>query len=237
VVQVTAKNAVTYTLTNAPSGMSISAGGVVSWANPVTGVYAVTVKATDVKTGLSGSAVCNVTIKPAQAPVVTAQTISGAAGKALSFNVTTNSSDPLTYALTGAPANMVVSSTGVVSWSNPVAGTYAVTVNATDKNTGLVGKGVMSIIIAAPGPAISTAALAGSASKAFAGSIGFSDATSTSLKITVSGVPAGVTMGISGSTISVSWPTPAVGSYPIKVSVVDGNGLSSTATVTLSITK
>ena len=43
--QVTASNPVGYSMTGAPSGMSIATTGVVSWANPVLGNYTVTVVA------------------------------------------------------------------------------------------------------------------------------------------------------------------------------------------------
>jgi subtilase family serine protease len=49
-VAVAASNPVTYTLTGAPSGMAISSSGVVTWATPVVGTYAVTVIAKDTKT-------------------------------------------------------------------------------------------------------------------------------------------------------------------------------------------
>ena len=55
----------------APSGMAIAASGVLSWANPVAGNYAVTVTARDSKTGLTGSAVVTVQVSAAAGPSIT----------------------------------------------------------------------------------------------------------------------------------------------------------------------
>jgi hypothetical protein len=94
--------------------------------------YAVTVTATDSKTALSGKAVYNITIAAAKAPVVTGGTISAKAGTPLSFSVVLTAANPVTYSLSGAPAGMAVSTSGVVSWAAPVVGTYNVTAIAKD---------------------------------------------------------------------------------------------------------
>jgi hypothetical protein len=122
--------------------MSVNSAGVVSWANPVAGTYNVTVIAQDSKTGLSGQGVLSVAIASPKPPVVTGATITGHAGVALSFTVSAVGPNPKTYRITGAPSGMIISSAGSVSWNAPMAGTYTVTIAATDTRTGLSGQGV-----------------------------------------------------------------------------------------------
>ncbi len=240
---VTAAHPVTYVLSNAPTGMTISSAGLVTWSNPVQGSYSVTVTATDTQTGLSGNGVYSVTIaaKPAApaptAPVVTGGTVAGHAGTALSFSAAASSSDTLTYALSGAPSGMTVSSAGVVSWSSPVAGTYSVTVTASDAKTGLSGKGVYTVTIAAAGPTITASSLTGKVGTKLTGTITFADSTSNSLSITISGVPSGMTFTLASNSpvLNVTWPAPVTGNYTLLVSVRDGNGLTATLNVAVNI--
>ena len=72
------------------------------------------------------------------------------AGTPLSFSVEVKAANAVRYSLGGAPYGMSISSTGVVGWSKPVAGSYSVTVKAKDSTTGLSGQGVYAIRIEAP---------------------------------------------------------------------------------------
>lgn len=231
----TSANAVTYTLTGAPSGMAIGTTGVVTWAMPVTGTYAVTVTAKDSKTGLSGKGVYTVVIAAQLPPVVAATTVNGKPAVALSFTVSVSAPNPVTYTLSGAPSGMSIASTGVVSWAKPVLGSYSVTVIARDSKTGLSGQGVYTIKIANAGPVIAAAAATGVVGKALSGSIGISDPTATSLSISITGAPLGMGFSVSGLTINYVWASPVVGSYNLKVSVVNSAGLTAQATVPIII--
>ena len=240
---VTAAHPVTYVLSNAPTGMTISTAGLVTWASPVLGSYSVTVTATDTQTGLSGNGVYSVTIasKPAApaptAPTVAGGTVTGRVGTALSFSAAASSSDSLTYALSGAPSGMTINSSGVVSWSSPVAGKYSVTVTASDAKTGLSGKGVYTVTIAAAGPSITASSLTGKAGTKLTGSITLADSTSNSLSITISGVPGGMTFTPASNSpvLNVTWASPVTGNYTLVVSARDGNGLTATLNVAVSI--
>jgi subtilase family serine protease len=152
-VAVTASNAVTYTLSGAPSGMSISSAGVVSWAAPVAGTYSVTVTAKDSKTGLSGQGVYTVTIAAATSttttttttttagsgPVIKATTMSGVAGRALSgaISITDATSKSISVSISGAPLGMSFQVSGmqiIANWASPQTGSYTLKVVATDGN-------------------------------------------------------------------------------------------------------
>jgi subtilase family serine protease len=235
--QVIDSNTVQYSLSGAPSGMAINAAGVVSWASPITGSYVVTVNALDATTGLTGQGKYTVVIVSPPAPSVPPATIVTTVGKALSFVVNAQDANPLTFSMTGAPSGVsIVAATGLVSWSNPTLGNFPVTITASDAKTGLKGVGIYTLSIVKAGPVIAATSLTGVAGKAFTGSIGFSDSASTSLSISVSGVPAGMSFTASGSALTANWASPVTGVYSLHVTVIDGVGLTGTATVPVTIT-
>ena len=235
-VAVSAPNPVSYTLSGAPAAMAISSAGVVTWAAPVAGSYAITVTAKDSKTGLSGVGVTTVVIAAPAAPMVPSATVSGKPGTALSFTVAVTSPNPVTFSLSGAPAGMLISSAGVVSWASPVLGSYSVTVSAKDSKTGLSGQGVYTVKIATAGPVITAAAMTGVVGKALSGSIAISDPLASSVSVSISGAPLGMGFSVSGMTLTATWPTPVLGSYTLKVSVSDSAGLTAQASVPITVT-
>ena len=235
-VSVTAPNPVSYTLAGAPAGMSISSAGLVSWAAPLAGTYAVTVTAKDSKTGLSGKGIYTVAIAAPLPPVITAASVTGKPGVALSFASTVVAPNPVTYTLSGAPAGMAISAAGVVSWAKPVLGTYSVTIIAKDSKTGLSGQAVTTVKIAAAGPTITAAAMKGVAGKAMSGSIVLTAPGATSLRISIDGAPLGMQFSMSGLTITATWPQPVAGSYTLKVVALDNNGLTAQLNVPVTVT-
>lgn len=233
-------NALSYALSGAPSGMAIGSSGTVSWATPVAGAYAVVVTATDTKTGLKGQGTYTVTIAAASAPVVTGGSITGKVGTALSFAVAVSNANPVTYALSGAPAGMAIGSSGVVSWAAPVAGSYSVTVTAKDSKTGLSGQGVFKITIGtsttvSSSLTVSAPALSGVAGKALAGTISISAPGSGYVSISISGAPLGVTFLPNGLNIGVNWASPVTGSYAMKIVVSDSAGHSVQTSMPITI--
>lgn len=234
---VTASNPVTYALSGAPSGMTISSTGLVSWAAPVAGSYAVKVTATDTKTKLSGSGTYTVAIAAvvATAPVVKAATVSGIAGQALSYTVGVTAQNAPTYTLSGAPSGLSINTAGVISWANPVVGTYAVTVVARDSKTGLTGQGVVTLNIAASGLVITANAMTGVVGKPISGTIAISAPGATSVQVTLTGVPLGMMFSISGTTLTATWPNPVLGNYNMTVSVLDSKGRSATKVIPITV--
>jgi len=133
----TSANPVTYTMAGAPSGMAISTAGLVSWAAPVAGTYAVTVTAKDTKTALSGSALYTVQIAGSTTLAISAPGVTGIAGKALSapFTVSAPGATGFSLSIAGAPLGMTFSASGTTftaSWASPVTGTYSLKINVVD---------------------------------------------------------------------------------------------------------
>ena len=170
-------------------------------------------------------------------PVVSSAGVSGKAGSPLSFSVIVSAANPVTYALGGAPAGMTISSTGVISWAKPVAGSFTVTVTAKDSKTGLSGQGsyVITITSAALPPVIKASAMTGVAGRALAGTITVSDPGGYAMSISISGVPAGMTFSLRGQTITATWARPVTGKYTLNITVTDAIGLSTKLAVPITI--
>jgi hypothetical protein len=83
---------------------------------------------------------------------------------------------------------------------------------------------------------ITAAALTGAPGKALTGTIGFADSTSSSMAVTISGLPAGMSLVLSGQTVTVRWSSPVAGNYVLLVSARDGNGQTATINVPVTIT-
>jgi hypothetical protein len=231
-VSVTSVNPVTYKLTGAPSGMTISSAGVVTWPTPVASVFSMTVTATDSKTGLSGSGVFNLTILPAPGPY--GGVISGNAGVPLSFSAVFKSSDPITYTLSSAPSGMSVNASGQVTWAAPLAGVYNIYVNAKDTKTNVTTNTAYTVAIAAVG----TPAVAGGNISGKVGTPLTFTATATAPNPVTFSLPSvpDPTLTINPATGVVSWPSPMPGTYPIAVVAKDNKtGLTGQGMYTLTI--
>jgi hypothetical protein len=169
---------------------------------------------------------------PPVAPVVTAAGISGQVGTPLSFTVSAKSANPLAYSLAGAPAGMAIAASGIVSWAAPVAGSHAVTVTARDTVTGLTGKAVYTVAIAAPrAPVVNAATVSGTPGVALSHVVSVSAPNAVSW--TLAGAPSGMTLGSNGV---LAWSTPAVGTYSPTVTARDSRtGLTGSAVITVKV--
>ena len=235
-VHITSSDPVVLSIAGAPPGLALSSTGVITWADPILGSYRVTISAKDSKSGQSGQGAVSIVINAPQPPVVAGAAIGGRVGSALSFAVSVSAADPVSYALAGAPAGMTVSSAGVVNWPAPVAGVYAVRLTATDTKTGLGGQGSYTVTISAAGPVITTTPIVGVAGHPVSGTIGISDASSSSITLSISGVPTGMSFNVSGATITAIWATPITGTYSLQISASDSAGLSAKAALPITIT-
>ena len=136
----------TWSLSNAPNGMSVSSTGVVTWtpANGVTTSGAVTLTVSD--GGENSAASSTETFTIAVTAVNDAPSITSTAGTSATEDVLytytasvtdvddANDGTHLTWSLSNAPSGMSVSSTGVVTWTpaNGVTTSEAVTLTVSD---------------------------------------------------------------------------------------------------------
>lgn len=116
-------------------------------------------------------------------------------------------------------------------WGTPNAGALL---------TSLTGASVTSSTTTAAPTATSTApqlsitSLTGTAGKAFTGTIGYSAPGATSLSISISGAPSGMSFSATSAGIGVSWASPVAGSSTLVITLKDN--LSQTATGTVKVT-
>ncbi|WP_344798972.1 putative Ig domain-containing protein, partial [Litoribacillus peritrichatus] len=137
---------ITFALTNAPTGMSVSSTGLITWT-PLEGVLtsdSVTVSAAD--GGESGSVPSTedftVTVTPVndEPTISSSPSTSAVEDEVYSYQVTvsdpddSNNGTDLTFALSNEPAGMTVSSTGLIAWTptNGVTTSNEVTLTVTD---------------------------------------------------------------------------------------------------------
>ena len=79
------------------------------------------------------------------------------------------------------------------------------------------------------GPVITAAAMTGVLGKAMTGSINLTNSDNLAMKVTISGVPSGMTFTLSGSTLTARWANPATGNYSLSMRALDSAGRSTTA--------
>jgi hypothetical protein len=134
----------TYTAAGLPPGLSISSSGLISGTPSASGTFNATVTATD-STGASGSTAFSWTIAGGGGNVVSVAnpgSQSGTVGTAIAGlqiqGTDSASGQTLTYTAGGLPTGLSISSSGLISGTPSAAGTFNVTVTATD-TTGASG--------------------------------------------------------------------------------------------------
>ena len=219
--------------------------GALSAAPTVGGWYAVTVTVTDVA-GFTDTQ--NVYMAVNAGPVITTANITSSVGVVTSkSNTSTNAGVDLAsndaWSATGLPPGIMINpDSGIMSGTPAVAGTYSVSITATDK-VGLTDTKTITWTVYAP-PTITTHALPTIAVSKLLGSVGYipaisvaaaagSGAVKSSGAWTSSSMPAGLSFNATTGVIS---GTPATsGSYPITFTVTDTNNLTDTKTLTLVV--
>jgi hypothetical protein len=126
-----------YTATGLPAGLSISSAGAITGTPSTAGSYSVTVTATD-SIGTEGSTSFEWTVTTS-ADVVTVGSPGNQADPAgyaigtLQLSTSSSAGDSITsYTATGLPPGLSISSTGAITGTPTTAGSYSVTVTATD---------------------------------------------------------------------------------------------------------
>jgi hypothetical protein len=165
-------------------------------------------------------------------PVITSSlTASGTVGAAFSYQITA-SNNPTSFNATGLPAGLSVNTTsGVISGTPTAAGSFSVTISAT--NAGGTGSATLSLTIgqAQQGAPVITSSLtaSGTVGAAFSYQI---TASNNPTSFNATGLPAGLSVNTTTGVISGT-PT-AAGSFSATISATNAAGTGS-ATLTLTI--
>jgi hypothetical protein len=224
----------TFTASGLPAGLTISPSGTISGTATVSGTFNYTVTITD-NTGHSGTIKCTITAKPA--PPVTSTCICGTAQQGIAITAVTmvgsgGVGGPYTFTATGLPNGLTISSSGTISGTPTVSGTFSYTVTVTDSagNKGTVNctvtvnaspvSATCLNISAVQGKAITPSTMVGSGGAG--GPYTFS----------ATGLPAGLTMSSNG-TIS---GTPTVnGTFNYTVTITDSKGNRGTLNCSIKV--
>jgi hypothetical protein len=223
----------TFSATGLPSGLTMASNGTISGTPTVTGTFNYTVTITDAA-GHTGTLKCSVTVVPpvtancgcdtvTQGQAMTPYTISGSGG----------SGGPYTFTASGLPAGLTISSSGTISGTPTVSGTFNYTVTITD-NSGHSGT-IKCMITVKPAPPVTSTCICDTAQQGVAitpvtmvGSGGVGGP----YTFTATGLPAGLTISSSG-TIS---GTPTVsGTFNYTVTVTDSAGNKGTVNCTITV--
>ncbi|MFN8613249.1 MAG: hypothetical protein U0931_37270 [Vulcanimicrobiota bacterium] len=241
-INIAASNPYTLSLSGAPAGMTINSTGGVSWPKPVAGSYSFRVTAKDNSTGLVGQGFYQVVINSGSnlPPTLSSGNFVAKAGTAWKYNVVLNNLNACTLSLSGAPTGMTISSSGLVSWASPVAGTYNFTVLAKDGRSGLSGQGICTLTVgAAAGPVITALSMAGGANQALRGTISITSG-GAALTFLGAGGPQGMVFSPQAgglNTLTASWASPVAGNYLASVQSSDSAGIQAMAWIPVTIRK
>jgi hypothetical protein len=209
-----------------PAGLIFDpAGGGISGTPSVTGTFSVTIRAGN--SGGTGGATLALTVNTftPQPPIITsALTASGTVGTAFSY-ATTAINNPASFNATGLPAGLSVNTTnGLISGTPSAAGTFSVTLSAT--NAQGTGTATLSLTIVAGAVPVITSPLTsvGTAGVAFGYTI---TASNNPTGFNAAGLPPGLSINPSTGIISGT----ALGQGVWDVTLIAGNPAGSSATI------
>ncbi|MEA2570984.1 MAG: large repetitive protein, partial [Acidobacteriota bacterium] len=225
------------TASTLPTGITLATNGTLSGTPTQTGSFPIVVTVTD-GNGCTGTSATYTLVVGCQTISVTNPGVnSGVAGAAFSQTFTqTGAIGGATFTTASAlPTGLSLSTGGVLSGAPTVTGTFPIVVTVTDGN-GCTGNGAsytltincQTITVTNPGVNSGVAAAAFSQTFTQTGSIGGATFTTSST------LPAGLALSTGG--VLSGTPT-QVGSFPIVVTVTDGNGCTGNGAIyTLTIT-
>lgn len=212
-----------------PGGLSVNTTtGVISGTPGANGTFNVAISATNV--GGTGNATLALTVNavtPGAPAITSASSASGTVGAAFSYTITATN-NPTSFSATNLPGGLSVNtSSGAISGTPQAAGSFSVTISATNGSGS--SSTTLSLTVAEAVPAITSATSAGgTVGQAFSYTI---TATGNPASFAASGLPEGLSLNT--TTGEVSGKPTAKGSTDVTISATNAAGAGS-AMLTLS---
>jgi hypothetical protein len=222
----------TFTASGLPAGLSMSAGGTISGTSGVSGTFSYMVTVTD-SAGNTGTSTCSVTVNPApSASCVAITAVQGVQITPVTMIGTGGVGGPYSFTATDLPAGLTMSSTGTISGTPTVNGTFNYTVTIKDA-AGNTGTFKCSVTVNPPPSASCVAITAVQGTAITPVTLTGTGGTGGPYTFTATGLPAGLSMSSNG-TIS---GTPTVsGTFSYTVTIKDAAGDTGTFKCSVTVT-
>lgn len=239
-------DALSYTLTTAPTGMTIDGSGTIRWtpAFDQVGSQSVVLSVSDSQDATTQSYTISVTARANTAPAITSTPLTTViVDSSYSYQVIAQDaeSDPVSYVLTASPAGMTISTSGLISWvADSTPGSHTVVIEVSDDRAAASTQTYELVVEPEPNnlPTISSVPLTGvTAGEVYQYQIVASDPDGDTLGYSLTTAPVGMVIG--STTGLINW-TPGgadIGSHTVTVEVNDGNGGVATQSYSLTVTE
>jgi uncharacterized protein (TIGR03437 family) len=219
----------------APTGLTISAAGVLKGTPTAAGPFSLTATVTDTAASVSASNTFSITILPSLS-ITTSALPNGTAG--MTYGPATmaaaGGSGKYAWSVSGAPPGLSMSAAGVLSGTPTAAGPFSVTATVTDTTTNFTASQTYAVAIAFAPLTLGGPANAGG----FAPGMGISAAyTATGGKSpyawSAHGLPGGLALNVSTGALTGAIAQP--GNYSFEIEVTDSQPVSASIGVSLFV--
>jgi len=182
----------------------------------------------------ASTASVTVTVLPGPLTITTKSLVSGTLNVSYTASVAAmGGTPPYKFTIGGLPAGLTGDTTGAISGTPTDGGSFNVSVGVTDSK-GATANATLTLNIAIPPLAISATLPDGKQGTSYSGSASVSGGEAP-IKLSVSGLPDGLSPSVSGASATVSGKPTKAGSFTVTVQATDSKGTTAIKTFTVNI--